>query len=414
METANQIAKRNFFQEYIYSFVQSKLEKNGITINGNGPGDLRVKNEEFYFRMLKFIIGHDFLAFGESFMDNQWECDDIIELLDKTRKVGKSKQKRFFNFIYGIPSILWNLQSKIQSEKNISAHYDIGNDLFNLMLDRSMNYSCAYWSKNAALDQTSTLCETLDEAQMNKMLLIGKKLHLKSGMKVLDIGCGWGYLAKFLAINFDVHVIGITLSKEQLDYATNTDTKLEALEFLRIPSLKSNGNGKVEFRLQDYRDLDEVFDRIVSVGMIEHVGNKNYSEFFDITSRCLDDDGLFLLHTIGIYHHKLPQIDPWMNKYIFPGGVIPYSFQLMDAFYGKFICEDWHNFGFDYYRTLLAWRENFYSSWPKLKHKYDERFKRMWIFYLSTCAWAFKRRKCHLWQFVLSKRGFENGCPSYR
>lgn len=218
-----------------------------------------------------------------------------------------------------LPFSYLRMQTKDQSKKNISAHYDIGNDLFKLMLDRTMNYSCAYWQKNVLLDPLSandkselkitknTLCKTLEEAQLNKMLLISKKLNLKPGMKILDIGCGWGYLAKFLAINFgklfylikfskliinnsfdsDVHVIGITISEEQFKYATSIDLELTDLEFLFISKNESGNYGKFEFRLIDYRDVDETFDRIVSVGMFEHVGKK-VSNFHKIV--------LFIIH----------------------------------------------------------------------------------------------------------------------
>lgn len=186
------------------------------------------------------------------------------------------------------------------------------------------------------------------------------------------------------------------------------------MEFFRIPGQKTKGIGKFEFRLQDYRDVNEIFDRMVVVGMIEHVGKKNFDEFFQIARRNLKDNGLFLVHTMGIHYHKIHQTDPWINKYIFPGGMLPYHTQLINSFYGKFIVEDWHNFGFNYYRTLMAWHENFQKNWPLLESKYDERFKRMFVYYLISSAALFKVRKLNLWQIVLSKTGFTNGYVSVR
>jgi cyclopropane-fatty-acyl-phospholipid synthase len=254
------------------------------------------------------------------------------------------------------------------------------------MLDKNMIYSCAYW-KNA---------ETLEQAQENKCKLICEKLYLKPGMKILDIGCGWGGLALYAAKNYGVEVIGVTISQEQAEYAREI-TK----------------DYPVEIRLQDYREIDELFDRIVSVGMFEHVGVKNYKTFMNTAHTLLKDGGLLLLHTIGS-NSSLTYGDPWITKYIFTNGMLPSVEQIARASQGLFVMEDWHNFGADYDKTLMAWNENFEKNWPLLQSKYGDRFYRMWKYYLLSCAGVFRARGIQLWQIVFSKSGVLSGYHSIR
>lgn len=266
-------------------------------------------------------------------------------------------------------------------------HYNLGNDLFQNMLDKRMNYSCAYW-KDAS---------NLDEAQENKLELICKKLYLQPGMRVLDIGCGWGAFAKYAAERYGVEVVGITVSKDQVALGREMCKGLP-----------------VEIKLQDYRDVNEKFDRIVSVGMIEHVGYKNYREYFLIAHRNLKDDGLFLLHTISQVR-STKSTDAWIHKYIFPNGMLPSIAQLAKAVENLFVIEDIHNFGADYDKTLMAWYNNFNTNWGKIKDKYGERFYRMWKYFLLSSAGAFRaRNKNQLWQIVLSKNGVLGGYQSFR
>ena len=257
---------------------------------------------------------------------------------------------------------------------------EYGRDLFSRMLDPLMQYSCGYWKK----------ATTLEEAQQDKLRLICEKLQLQPGMRVLDIGCGWGGLAYFMAKHYGASVVGVTISAEQQKMA---QTRCQELD--------------VDIRLQDYRDLNEQFDRIVSVGMFEHVGPKNYRTYFDVADRNLKPDGIFLLHTIGSKRTD-NNVDPWINKYIFPNGCLPSVRQIANASEPHFIVEDWHNFGADYDTTLMAWHSRFQEAWPEIADNYSERFKRMFSYYLNACAGAFRARDIQLWQVVFS-RGIEHG-----
>ncbi len=361
------------------------LELAGVKVNGNNPWDIRVHHEEFYKR----IITEGELGIGESYMDGWWDADKLDELIYKIYKAQLDvKIRRKFSIILRLLAAwLADLQSKHRAFVIAEKHYDIGNDLFQLMLDRRMNYSCAYW-KDAC---------SLDEAQDNKLDLICRKLYLEPGMRVLDIGCGWGAFGKYAAEKYKVEVVGITVSREQV----NLGRKLcEGLP--------------VEFRLMDYRNVNERFDRIVSVGMIEHVGYKNYKTFFRVANRCLKDDGLFLLHTIG-YFKSVKTTDLWTKKYIFPVGMVPSVAQLGKACENLFFMEDLHNFGVDYDKTLMAWYNNFVGNWDKIKDHYSDRFFRMWVFFLLSAAGSFRSQvRSHLWQIVFSKNGIPGGYQSIR
>jgi len=215
-------------------------------------------------------------------------------------------------------------------------------------------------------------------------------------MRILDIGCGWGSLVKFAAEKYKVEATGITVSREQVELGNELCKGLP-----------------VEIRFQDYRDVNDKFDRIVSVGMIEHVGYKNYRTYMEIVNRCLKDDGLFLLHTIG-GNRSVTSVDPWINRYIFPNGMLPSPEQLTTAIEGWFVLEDWHNFSADYDKTLMAWYANLKKNHDNLKTKYDARFHRMWEYYILSCAGAFRARQNQLWQIILSKNGVIGGYKSIR
>lgn len=372
-------------EKNLVSTVEELLEIARIKINGANPWDIQIHDNNFYKR----AISEAELGIGESYMDAWWDCEKIDEMIFRIirARLDQVVKRRLSILLKLFLARIFNLQSRKRAFIIGERHYDLGNDLFLNMLDKRMNYSSAYW-KDAA---------TLDEAQSNKLELICKKLYLKPAMKVLDIGCGWSAFGKYAAEKYDVKTIGITVSKEQFALG------------------KEMCKGfPVKIRLQDYREVDEKFDRIVSAGMIEHVGYKNYRTYFRVANRCLNDDGLFLLHTIG-ESKSVKASDAWTDKYIFPNGMLPSIAQLGKAIEGLFIMEDWHNFGADYDKTLMAWYKNFSTNWEKIKDKYDERFYRMWKYFLLSSAGAFRaRNKNQLWQIVLSKNGMQGGYQSIR
>lgn len=347
----------------------------GITINGDAPWDIQIRDERVY----QLVLTRGSLGFGEAYMDGLWECERLDQLfhrllsVDAEERIGGWSKLRLLGEV--LRHSLFNLQSNRRAFQVGEQHYDIGNDVFEAMLDPSMSYSCAYWHNAAGLA----------DAQQKKLNLICRKLELQPGERLLEIGCGWGGLAQFAAKHYGVEVVGITVSKEQQKLA---QARCEGLP--------------VSIELRDYRDLNERFDKVVSVGMFEHVGPKNYATYFDTVQRCLKDDGLFLLHTIGTAVTS-PKTDAWIDKYIFPNGKLPSAREIASAVEGRFLVEDWHNFGPDYDRTLMAWWENFDQAWPGLEARYGKRFYRMWKYYLLCCAGFFRSRQGQLWQLVLSK-----------
>ena len=355
--------------------VTELLSTAGITVNGDAPWDIKVHNENFYKR----VLGGGSLALGESYMDGWWDCDrpdEFVSHLLSTDLEDRIKSPKLKAEI--ILTKILNYQTQPRALANVHMHYDIGNEVFSKTLDKRMLYSCAYYK-----DAT-----TLDEAQENKLELACRKLKLEPGMHVLDIGSGWGGFSKYAAENYGVKITGVSLSEEQVKYCK---VLCEGLD--------------VDIKLMDYRNVDQKFDRIVSFGMYEHVGYKNHRTYMENASRCLADDGVFLLETIGNPVTRTYN-DPWINKYIFPGCVVPSITQIGQAIEGIFLIDDLHTFpSDDYVRMLLAWHHNFTSNWNDLKDKYDETFYRMWTYYLLFCAGYFRVKRNVLWQIVLSKRG---------
>ncbi|HUC96030.1 MAG TPA: cyclopropane fatty acyl phospholipid synthase [Candidatus Saccharimonadia bacterium] len=359
--------------------VERLLKPAGIKINGKNAWDIQVHDDRLYRRALS----QGSLGVGEAYMDGWWDAKDLEQLFQRAFRLNLEISIR--NKLQLAKSVaiakLINTQSIARSLKNVKHHYDIGNDLYKTMLGSTMVYSCGYWDG----------ARTLDDAQNAKLDLICKKLKLKPGMRVLDIGCGWGSFVHYAAKHYGVSCVGNTLSKEQASYARQL--------------VKGQ---KVDILVKDYRQLKlKPFDRIVSIGMFEHVGPANYRVFMKTCEHLLKDDGILLLHTIGA-NSPSDGNDPWIDKYIFPGGVLPSIKGIADSFTGVFIMEDWHNFGPDYAKTLRAWWKNFNSGYKALdKDRYDERFYRMWKFYLLACAANFTTRGIQLWQIVLSKRAAE-------
>lgn len=350
-----------------------------IQVNGTNPWDIQVHNHQLFNRVLQ----EPSLALGETYMAGWWDCNALDDFFYRILRaeLDQKIKNNFYTMMRILIAKFINLQTKQKALIVGQKHYDLGNDLFQRMLDKNMNYTCAYW-KNAT---------NLEDAQTAKLALVCEKLKLQPGMKLLDIGCGWGALAKYAAENYGVKVIGITISEQQAAFAQQTCKGLP-----------------IDIRFQDYRDLTESFDRVVSLGMFEHVGHLNYRTYMQKVHACLPDDGLFLLHTIGS-NETLFNIDAWTRKYIFPNGMLPSIAQIGNAIEKLFMMEDWHNFGADYDPTLMAWQQNFIQHWDEIKSNYNECFYRMWNYYLLSCAGGFRARGMQLWQIVLSKKGIVGG-----
>ncbi len=364
--------------------VEKILALADITLNGKRSFDLQVHNEKFYERTLK----NGSLGFGESYMDGWWDCSALDEMFTKVflSKLNKKIIPLYVVFA-ALKSKLTNLQTKERSKEVAELHYDLGNDFYAAMLDKRMQYTCAYWDKGA---------KTLDQAQEDKLDLVCKKLQLKKGDKVLELGCGWGGFAKFAAEKYKCEVTAYNISEEQVSYARKICKGLP-----------------VNIVKEDYRKAKGIYDKVVSIGMCEHVGYKNYRAFMELVSACLKPNGLFLLHTIG-GNVSVTITDPWIEKYIFPNSMLPSIKQLSTSFEKIFVMEDWHNLSTNYDKTLMAWDINFRRHWPEFKEKYGEKFYRMWRFYLLSSAAQFRSRKTQLWQIVLSKGGLADGYKSVR
>ena len=363
---------------------QQELSKAGITIDGPNPWDIQVHDDRLYGR----VIRGGSLGLGEAYMDGWWDAPKLDEFFERILASGLDKiaDAKWQQTLVKMMHAVINHQSKARAFHVGEHHYDIGNDLYAKMLDKRLVYTCGYW-KDA---------KTLDDAQEAKLDLICRKLNFQPGQKILDIGCGWGSFAKFAAERYGVSVVGTTISREQAKLAEKLCAGLP-----------------VEIRVEDYRDTTGSFDHIVSIGMFEHVGPKNYRTYMKVAKRCLKPNGLFMLHTIGGNSHEI-MTDPWIDRYIFPNGVVPSLEQVANASEGLFVMEDWHNFGTYYDTTLMAWHANFIAAWPELEKQYGARFKRMWEYYLLSCAASFRTRTNQLWQIVFSPHGVVGGYPSIR
>jgi len=360
--------------------VQKILEPSDVQINGNRPWDILIHNPNFYER----VLSGGSLALGESYMDGWWDCEAIDQFFERILedRLHKKVKVNTIQFLWvKLKAKIINAQKRSKAYVIGEWHYDISINLFSVMLDKGLNYSCGYWKK----------AKTLDDAQEAKLDLICRKMELRSGMKILDIGCGWGGFAKYAAEKYGANIHGITVSNEQLKFANKFCQGLDVI-----------------IELKDYRELKEKFDRIVSIGMFEHVGFRNYRNFMKVVHQCLEADGLFLLHTIA-GNTTANSTDPWLNKYIFPNSLIPSAKQIASAAEGLFMIEDWHSFGQYYDKTLMAWYNNFTKNWTKIKDKYDDRFYRMWTYYLLLSAGCFRSRRNQLWQIVFSKKGIKGG-----
>lgn len=365
--------------------LQKILTPSGITINGPHPYDIQIHNKSFIQKLPHNVS----LVAGESYMEGMWDCQQLDELFFRiTRHINESLlSHRTLRYLSIVINTFFNWQTKQRAQQVAEQHYNIGNELYEYMLGNSMAYTCAYWDQAMSLDQ----------AQNNKHELVCKKLGIKSSDRVLDLGCGFGGFAKYAAEHYGCEVVAVNIAQAQIAYAKRWCKDLP-----------------ITFHQTDYRDhhiynsKQKCFDKIVSIGLCEHVGIKNYPTFIQIVRQQLKDDGLFLLHTIG-KNYSENSLDTWIDRYIFPNGMLPSLQQLCASFENQFVVEDLHNFGADYDPTLMAWHDNFNKQWPELKEQYSERFYRMWNYYLLSCAGTFRARAMQLWQFVLSPKGIIGG-----
>lgn len=348
------------------------LARAGVTLGGSGAADIVVHDERFFDR----VLSERELGLGETYQEGWWDANQLDEFLTvlQTADVRSVVPRNLAMFTAAVGAKVRNQQSRRRASANARAHYDIGNDLYERMLDKRMIYSCGYW-RNAA---------DLDTAQEAKLDLICRKLGLERGMRLLDIGCGWGGFAQFAAERYDVHVTGISPAHEQVSFARERTASLP-----------------VRIEQMDYRDIEGSFDRVTSIGMMEHVGPKNLRTLFEKCRDVLTPDGMMLHHTIGSNDHKTVG-DPWFDKYIFPGGVLPSLGQIARAAEGDWSIEDVHNFGPDYDTTLMEWHRRISERWPEIP-QYDERFRRTWDYYLLSSAAGFRSRSVQLFQVVFTR-----------
>src|SRR6266568_750715 len=343
-----------------------------VLINGARPWDIVVHDDRFYRR----VLANGSLGLGESYMDQWWDCEEIDEMIARLLGAGLEEkiQPRKFLYLFLLAHLM-NPQRKSKAYEVGERHYDLGNDLFERMLDKRMTYTCAYWSGHPTP-------QGLDQAQEAKL--------------VLDIGSGWGSFMIYAAEKYGVAATGVTVSKEQVELGR-----------------KRAGNLPVTFELKDYRETTGSYDHVFSLGMFEHVGPRNHRTFMEVTNRVLKDEGLFLLQIAARSNSKtLP--DPWSGKYIFPNTLIPCLGEIASSTKGLFVMEDLHNFGADYDKTLQSWHRNFEAAWPSLKNKYSDRFYRIWRYYLLAAAGLSRSRTGQLWQIVFSKKGVPGGYHSVR
>ena len=359
------------------------LEEADVHIDGERPWDMQVHDQRLFDR----ILAEGNLGLGEAYMEGWWDVDQLDQFFHRVLQARLNGRIRDPKLIGAwLKARLFNLQSPRRSRRVAEMHYDLGNTFYQHMLDPWMQYTCAYWKE----------ADTLAQAQEAKLDLVCRKLHLNSGDHVLELGGGWGGFARFAAERYGCRVTSYNISREQVAYARESCRDLP-----------------VDIRHEDYRRAEGRYDKVASIGMMEHVGASNYGTFMDICRRCLKPGGLMMLHTIGCNRTKRVS-DPWFTKYIFPGGQLPSPQQSMHAAEKRFVVEDLHNIGADYDPTLMAWFDNFHRNWPRFEKELGETFYRMWRYYLLSCAGSFRARNVQLWQIVLSPDGINGGYAPVR
>lgn len=355
--------------------VREALARAGITVGGGNPWDIVVHDDRFYQRVLR----DGSLGFGESYMEGWWDSPNLDQTIERVcrAQLRDYVKENWLLVAHAALARVMNLQSERRAFDVAHKHYDIGNDLYEAMLDKRMLYTCAYWR-----DAT-----TLDEAQEAKLELVCRKLGLRPGMRVLDLGCGWGGFAAFAAERYGVSVVGYTVAAEQVKWAKE--------KYAHLP---------IDIRHDDYRKATGTYDAVVSIGLMEHVGPKNYRGYMELVDRTLAPGGVGFVHAI-CGNRVTALIEPWFHKYIFPNAVLPYLGSVVMAMEDKFVVEDVHNIGEHYDPTLMAWWRNFDRAWPRLEAKYGPTFYRMWKYYLLSCAAGFRARETQLVQIVFTRIG---------
>lgn len=350
----------------------------GIGVEGKQTSDILVKDVRFYDRLLREAS----IGLGESYMDEWWECEALDVFIEKLLRIDiQAKIENNLRLkLLALQALVTNMQSRARASQVAEKHYNIGNDLYKVMLCKRMVYTCGYW-KHAT---------NLDDAQEAKLELICRKAQLKPGMRVLDLGCGFGGFAAYAAEKHGCQVVGLTISTEQQKYGST---------YARERGLP------VDIRVQDYRTATGSYDAVVSIGMLEHVGWKNHRALMEVVHRCLRPEGVAVLHTIGANYAQRHGI-PFFEKHVFPNAASPSIGQLGKAIDNLLVLEDLHNIGPDYHPTLIAWWNNFEAGYPSLDHaKYDRRFYRMWRFYLFAGAGSVAARDSQLYHLVLTHKG---------
>ena len=357
------------------SIIERLLAEADIAIDGTRPWDIEVHDPRFFGR----VLAGGTLALGESYMDGWWDCAALDEMCARAiaARLDQRIAHTFRDLLSLLQALLANQQTQRRARKVGRVHYDLGNEFFEAMLDPWMQYSCALFGEK----------DDLPAAQRRKLEMICQRLELRPGLRLLDIGCGWGGIAKYAAEHYGCSVVGLTISREQQKFAERWCRGLD-----------------VQIQLRDYREIRGTFDCAVSVGMVEHVGFKNYRAYLQAVATSLGKNGRFLCQ--GICNPvSSNQLDPWIRRYIFPNSVLPSLSRLTKAAEGLFLVDDVLNLGPHYDPTLLAWEENFRRAWPRFAEFFDERFRRMWRFYLLSCAGAFRARSLQVCRILFTREG---------
>lgn len=345
-----------------------------VAINGTRRWDIRVSDDRFF----PSVLFQGSLGLGESYLRGWWTCEDLEELFYRLITGGLERISRALpvHMIGRLADRFVNQQTRDKSLRVAERHYNLGNDLFLSFLGAYKNYSCGLYEST----------QTLDEAQVAKMEKICHELDLRPGDRLLDVGGGWGEFARFAATRHGCHVTSINIADEQIAYAT---------EYC--------GDAPVEIRKCDYREISGRYNKIAVIAMLTHVGYKNYRLFMEVMSRCLEPNGLILIETVG-GHVSQTNCEPWTDKYIFPGGMIPSLEQLDRSVEGLFHRTRISEFGLSYVRTLRSWHQNLLAAWPTLRHRYDDSTRLMFEYFFLSCAGAFRARDLVYWHVLLSKR----------